>query len=247
MRDTLPGYEKAYHDLYERVEANDLTGAESALAAITRVGQPLYDAIDHARALKVRRGDETFKANYQSFRSARSLLLSALVLALVLGVLIGIFIARGFSVPLGRAVAALGLVAGGDITVLLDVDTKDEVGQMATALNTALEKLRSTLADVVASAGALELLFAGAVGGSRANRQWSAGASGQPGRDLGQPGADHRCGSTKRRQRQAGQTVGDQLTGISGTRSGGGLQRDRRHGGDQHRFGEDIRHYLDHQ
>jgi methyl-accepting chemotaxis protein len=152
MRDTLPGYEKAYHDLYERVEANDLTGAESALAAITRVGQPLYDAIDHARALKVRRGDETFKANYQSFRSARSLLLSAAVIALVLGVLIGIFIARGFSVPLGRAVAALGLVAGGDLTVLLDVDTKDEVGQMATALNTALEKLRSTLADVVASA-----------------------------------------------------------------------------------------------
>ena len=71
---------------------------------------------------------------------------------MTLGVILSIFIARGFAVPLGQAVAALELVAGGDLTVSLDVHTKDEVGQMATALNTALEKLRSTLREVAESA-----------------------------------------------------------------------------------------------
>jgi methyl-accepting chemotaxis protein len=152
IRDTLPAYEKSYHDLYERVEANNLEGAMTALAAITGVGQPLYDAVDHARALKVSRGDEKFKANNQAFQSARSLILSAAVIALVLGVLISILIARGFSVPLGQAVAALERVADGDLTVTVEVQTKDEVGRMGNALNTALEKLRSTLQEVATSA-----------------------------------------------------------------------------------------------
>jgi methyl-accepting chemotaxis protein len=45
-------------------------------------------------------------------------------------------------------VHALNAVASGDLTASLDVHTRDEVGQMAGALNTALEKLRSTLQEV---------------------------------------------------------------------------------------------------
>ncbi len=152
MRDALPAYEKAYHDLYERAEAKDLTGAKTVLTAVTAVGQPLYDAADRARALKQTRGEEKFQANNQSYNSARSLILAAAAISLTLGVILSIFIARGFSVPLSQAAATLGLVAGGDLTVSLDVHTKDEVGRMATALNTALEKLRFTLQEVSASA-----------------------------------------------------------------------------------------------
>lgn len=152
IRDTLPAYEKAYHDLYQRIEAKDLAGAKTAITAVTAVGQPLYDAADRARALKATRGEEKFQANSQSYQSARSLILAAAAISLTLGVILSIFIARGFAVPLGQAVAALELVAGGDLTVSLDVHTKDEVGQMATALNTALEKLRSTLREVAESA-----------------------------------------------------------------------------------------------
>ena len=43
---------------------------------------------------------------------------------------------------------ALEKVAEGDLTATLDVHTEDEVGRMASALNNALEKLRSTLQEV---------------------------------------------------------------------------------------------------
>ena len=152
IRDTLPAYEKSYHDLYERIEANDLAGAKTALAAVTAIGQPIYDATDKARALKEKRGEEKFQANNQSYQSARALLISAAAIAIVLGVLLSIFIARGFSLPLGEAVAALERVAGGDLTTSVQVHTRDEVGRMAGALNVAVERLRSTLQDVATSA-----------------------------------------------------------------------------------------------
>jgi methyl-accepting chemotaxis protein len=152
IRNTLPAYEKAYADLYERVEANDLAGAKTALTAITTVGQPLYDAVDQARMLKEKRAEEKFQASNQSYQTTRSLLLAASAISIVLGIILSIFIARGFSVPLGQAVAALERVAGGDLTVTVGVQTKDEMGRMGNALNTALEKLRSTLQEVATSA-----------------------------------------------------------------------------------------------
>ena len=71
---------------------------------------------------------------------------------IVLGFVLSIFIARGFSVPLGQAAAALELVADGDLTASVQVHTRDEVGRMAVALNLAVENLRSTLQEVAESA-----------------------------------------------------------------------------------------------
>jgi methyl-accepting chemotaxis protein len=56
------------------------------------------------------------------------------------------------SVPLVLAVTALLQVADGDLTASLDVDSTDEVGRMAQALNQALEKLRATLREVAETA-----------------------------------------------------------------------------------------------
>jgi methyl-accepting chemotaxis protein len=56
------------------------------------------------------------------------------------------------AVPLSLAVAALLQVADGDLTASLKVNSTDEVGHMAQALNEALEKLRGTLGEVAETA-----------------------------------------------------------------------------------------------
>ena len=56
------------------------------------------------------------------------------------------------ALPLGLAVTALLQVADGDLTASLAVDSSDEVGRMAQALNEALEKLRATLGEVAETA-----------------------------------------------------------------------------------------------
>ena len=48
--------------------------------------------------------------------------------------------------------AALELVAGGDLTTSVQVHTQDEVGRLAAALNMTVEKLRCTLQEVAESA-----------------------------------------------------------------------------------------------
>jgi methyl-accepting chemotaxis protein len=89
----------------------------------------------------------------QSGSSANWGILIGLASSIIIAIPITFFMIRSVAVPLAQAVAALELVAGGDLTASVEVRTKDELGQMAAALNTALEKLRFTLQEVSASAG----------------------------------------------------------------------------------------------
>ncbi len=152
IREALPGYEKSYQLLIERVNANDTAGALASLAAANTAGRPLFQAVDDLRRLKHSLAKRKFQVNQEQFQTARWLLLSAATIGLLLGVTLSIFIARGLSIPLGLTAAALEQMAAGDLTASVEVRTTEEVGRMSGALNTALEKLRSTLEDVAESA-----------------------------------------------------------------------------------------------
>ena len=66
-----------------------------------------------------------------------ALMLSALALAAVIGTVVG----RSITTRLRRTADVLELVAGGDMTKRIDVDSSDEVGQMGVALNLALDRV----------------------------------------------------------------------------------------------------------
>lgn len=77
--------------------------------------------------------------------TGRIIVLVLLALGLVVGALLCWFIARMIANPLRKAVKVLDGLAEGRLDQTLDVDSKDEVGQMARALNAAMAKLRETM------------------------------------------------------------------------------------------------------
>jgi len=75
-----------------------------------------------------------------------------ILLAIALAVVITLLIVRSITAPLAKTVVALEQVADGDLTVAVDVDTKDEIGVMAKSLNRAVERLNSTMQQVAENA-----------------------------------------------------------------------------------------------
>ena len=100
----------------------------------------------------VRQDSAEAAAPSDSLRS--SLLTLGAVVALVI-VAAALFLARSISRPLKTSVAKLQDVSEGDLTIEFDGSRGDEVGQMATALNTALTSIGDTLAQVDHSAADL--------------------------------------------------------------------------------------------
>jgi methyl-accepting chemotaxis protein len=152
IRKTLPSFEEAQAEIFRALKAKDASGARTAVNTMSQIRQTLRDASDTARESKQEHAEEEYQANNSAYQTARALMLSASGISLVMGIILSITIARGFSVPLGKAVTALERVAAGDLTVRLDVDTEDEVGRMTTALNCTVERLNSTMQEVTLSA-----------------------------------------------------------------------------------------------
>jgi methyl-accepting chemotaxis protein len=149
IRTALPAYEKSTYDAFDRLNANDIAGAEQILDHVIEVtAKPLYDGAERAQALKEQRVAEKFEANTAAYQTARTLLLSACGICVLLGLLLSRILANTFSVPLALAVTALERVADGDLTVILEVNTRDEVGRMAGALNNAVQRLHQTMSAV---------------------------------------------------------------------------------------------------
>jgi methyl-accepting chemotaxis protein len=152
IREILPDYKRAVDGILDAVDAKDIARAKNALVAADPVSARLNTAINQSLEFKEARAEEKFQANNAAYQSSRAIMIGACLVSLILGVVLSLFIARSFSVPLGKAVDALERVAAGDLTASLDVETEDEVGHMATALNRAVERLCETMQEVADSA-----------------------------------------------------------------------------------------------
>jgi len=70
------------------------------------------------------------------------------IIALILGLLSALFISRSITNPIKQGVKFAGHIADGDLTRKLDLDQKDEVGQLAAALNRMASQLRTIVGDI---------------------------------------------------------------------------------------------------
>ena len=79
---------------------------------------------------------------------ALSLIIMFVLLAFALGVIIAVVITRAIVKPINKGVDFAKAIAEGDLTAIIDVSQKDEVGQLALALRNMVGKLRDIVENV---------------------------------------------------------------------------------------------------
>ena len=92
---------------------------------------------------------------HSTYTSARTMVYVALGIGLLLTLVLSLFVARRITRPIDQTAAALRGLADGELTQHLDLDTTDEVGQMATALNVASGRLAEAMSDIAGNAETL--------------------------------------------------------------------------------------------
>lgn len=66
----------------------------------------------------------------------------------IAGIVLGLVIARSISKPIGRAVETANALADGDLSVRIDVDSRDEIGNLMGAMARMVEKLAQVISEV---------------------------------------------------------------------------------------------------
>ncbi|WP_281184544.1 methyl-accepting chemotaxis protein [Trichlorobacter lovleyi] len=98
---------------------------------------------------KKKQAELTAEHNDQTASFAAKLMIGAIIVAVVLAIALGLFISRMITVPLSGAVAVAERLAEGDLTARITVNSKDEVGQLETAMAHMLESLRNLVGQTV--------------------------------------------------------------------------------------------------
>ncbi|MCW8930865.1 MAG: methyl-accepting chemotaxis protein [Gammaproteobacteria bacterium] len=79
----------------------------------------------------------------------RQLVLVLSIVAVILGVIIAVFLARAISKPILQAVGFANTVSKGDLTQMVQVDQKDETGQLINSLGSMVINLREVVSGVL--------------------------------------------------------------------------------------------------
>jgi diguanylate cyclase (GGDEF)-like protein len=118
---------------YEKIRQTELIPlVNTSLSALNS----LTDLADQRARAAVERAQ-------QAERTARNVVLALLGAGLVLSLALGTLVANSILRPVRRVRDVLDAVAHNDLTQVADVRTRDELGQMATALNTSITHLRT--------------------------------------------------------------------------------------------------------
>ncbi len=137
----LAEWKRDYEEIMAHLGRRDLEKAEDAtireLKTANRLNSLLADVFAYQAEIA---RDEDKQAN-STYASARFTLFATIAACVAAAIGLGLTIAASVTGPLGQTVTVLEGVAKGDLTKRAEVNSQDEVGRMAVALNTAIGAL----------------------------------------------------------------------------------------------------------
>jgi signal transduction histidine kinase len=137
----------AFQRSWGKVVANDGTTLDptTSLPNVNRAAAIASHAEAQARQLENRttaQANTLVTADHSSFASSRDLLIGVGAASLALAVLLGLLISESVVGPLRRTEDRLGEIAEGDFTGRLEIVNRDEIGTLATKVNSTSDELQ---------------------------------------------------------------------------------------------------------
>jgi len=153
---------------------------EAALPVFNKEAHPLILKINESLLALTKYQEEEILIRYEEaaklYESVHTMTIVITTIALLLGALISFLITRSITRPLFATVDVTNRVASGDLTVAIEVGSKDETGQLLTALKNMVERLKEVVADVKSAA---DNVASGSQQLSSSSEEMSQGASEQ--------------------------------------------------------------------
>jgi methyl-accepting chemotaxis protein len=106
-------------------------------------------ALEKDVELNKKGADASFQRAESLYRQSRIMIAGVIVGALVLGLLLALWVSRLIGRALQQGVAVADKLAQGDLSVTIDITSKDETGQLLTSMQGMVESIKALTADTL--------------------------------------------------------------------------------------------------
>ena len=115
---------------------------DNANVSFEKAGKDILTASDEAAKAGMDDMKKISKLSVSKLSQASMIMIVGLAVGIVIGILLAVFLARGITGPVVKGVEFAETIADGDLTARLDIKQKDEIGQLANALNKMADNLK---------------------------------------------------------------------------------------------------------
>ena len=142
-------YDQLVLEVIDDLKAGDKAAAE---AIVDGDGNELRTQIEEDYRtlieLKVKAAEETADENTEIANTAMTAMIVLIAVGILVSILLGILISRLIKKPLNKMVAVANEIANGNLDVELDIDTKDEIGDLAKAFRAMTDNINDVMTSI---------------------------------------------------------------------------------------------------
>ncbi|QGU95793.1 HAMP domain-containing protein [Clostridium bovifaecis] len=148
----LEDYRAKRVELIKHVHENKYEEAFKDFPKVNDIREKMFDTLDKEIELNSKIAQKDNERNNALYKSSLSLTIVIIFAGIFLALLLGIKMSNMISKRMNKVLAFAESVGEGDLSSEIDINTQDEIGNLASALNKAGENMRALISEIMGSA-----------------------------------------------------------------------------------------------
>jgi len=152
LKENVTSYLNAIDTVTKLVDKNDYIGADNNFSKITEARTKIYQNMDDLIQNNVGQVDTLYTDNNSTYKSSSYLLISIIILGFMVAITLGLLISFMISRQVKKVLFFAEALGNNDLTKSIDVDSKDELGNLSKALNNSKTNIKNLIIEIMNSA-----------------------------------------------------------------------------------------------
>ena len=152
LKENVNTYISAINTVTKFTDENNYDAADANFSKITEARKNIYANMDTLIKNNITQADDSYKLNNSTYKNSFIIATSMVIFGLVLAIVLGLFISTMISKQVKKVLFFAEALGHGDLTKSIQVDSKDEIGNLSKALNNAKENIQNLILEIMNSA-----------------------------------------------------------------------------------------------
>lgn len=145
------GYSEIGQKVSQFAAAGDYTSAVEQITVGSKIRENLFNGLDEIIQMNIDEADTTAENNIIAYNGSKIIIIAISVIGLIIAITFGFFIAVITSKELKKVVEFSKALGAGDLSKSIDINSKDEIGDVARSLNKAKDNIKVLILEIINS------------------------------------------------------------------------------------------------
>lgn len=151
LKENLQQFIDSSNLIIKYVDDDNYAPAETSAFLMNQITKDIYSNMNELIQNSVNEADNSHKINTLTYKKSFYITALMVILGLIIAIVLGLLIARMISKQLNKALVFAEALGNGDLSHSIEVDSKDEIGDLSKALNTSKENIKDLITEIINS------------------------------------------------------------------------------------------------